>query len=182
MRYPYLFLVLGALFLVDLVVPDPIPLVDEILLAVLTFIAATFATRREEDPEPRDITPQEDDLRFSVRGRIRGPGTTGRIALLDQPQGRDQQLRVRRPEVCPDADSVRPAAAVKRNPDASAAPVVCSHSCLHRVIEAGGPVLRLFHHHLDAAGTGRKSVAHLEGVGPVVQDNRVSRESPNGGW
>jgi len=63
MRYPYLFLVLGALFLVDLVVPDPIPLVDEILLAVLTFIAATFTTRREEDPEPRDITPPEDDPR-----------------------------------------------------------------------------------------------------------------------
>jgi hypothetical protein len=61
MRYPYLFLVLGALFLVDLVVPDPIPLVDEILLAVLTFIAATFTTRQEEDPEPRDITPPEDD-------------------------------------------------------------------------------------------------------------------------
>ena len=60
MRYPYLFLVLGALFLVDLVVPDPVPLVDEILLAVLTFIAATFTTRREEDSEPRDITPPED--------------------------------------------------------------------------------------------------------------------------
>lgn len=60
MRYPYLFLVLGALFLVDLVVPDPIPLVDEILLAVLAFIAATFTTRREENPEPRDITPTED--------------------------------------------------------------------------------------------------------------------------
>jgi hypothetical protein len=61
MRYPYLFLILGGLFLVDLVVPDPIPLVDEILLAVLTFIAATFSTRQEEDPEPRDITPPEDD-------------------------------------------------------------------------------------------------------------------------
>lgn len=61
MRYPYLFLVLGALFLVDLVVPDPIPLVDEILLAVLTFIAATFTTRKDTDPEPRDITPPEDD-------------------------------------------------------------------------------------------------------------------------
>jgi hypothetical protein len=61
MRYPYLFVVLGALFLVDLVVPDPIPLVDEILLAVLTFIAATFATRRDVDPEPRDITPPEDE-------------------------------------------------------------------------------------------------------------------------
>lgn len=60
MRYPYLFLVLGALFLVDLVVPDPIPLIDELLLAVLTFIAATFTTRREDRPEPRDITPPDD--------------------------------------------------------------------------------------------------------------------------
>ena len=57
LRYPYLFLVLGGLFLVDLVVPDPIPLVDELLLAVLTFIAATFRTRREPSPPPRDITP-----------------------------------------------------------------------------------------------------------------------------
>jgi hypothetical protein len=63
MRYPYLFLILGALFLVDLVVPDPIPLVDEVLLAVLTFIAATFTTRREEDTEPRDITPPDDGPR-----------------------------------------------------------------------------------------------------------------------
>ena len=60
MRYPYLFLILGGLFLVDLVVPDPIPLVDEILLAVLTFIVATFSARQEVDPEPRDITPPED--------------------------------------------------------------------------------------------------------------------------
>jgi hypothetical protein len=63
MRYPYLFLILGALFLVDLVFPDPIPLVDEILLAVLTFIAATFTTRREAGAEPRDITPPGDNPR-----------------------------------------------------------------------------------------------------------------------
>ena len=61
LRYPYLFLILGGLFLVDLVTPDPIPLVDEMLLAVLTFIAATFTTRREEDhPPPRDITPPDE--------------------------------------------------------------------------------------------------------------------------
>jgi hypothetical protein len=59
LRYPYLFLVLGGLFLVDLVVPDPIPLVDELLLAVLTFVAATLTTRREPDQAPRDITPME---------------------------------------------------------------------------------------------------------------------------
>ena len=61
LRYPYLFLVLGALFLVDLIVPDPIPLVDEVLLAVLAFIAATFTTRKDTDPEPRDVTPPEKD-------------------------------------------------------------------------------------------------------------------------
>jgi len=77
MRYPYLFLVLGALFLVDLVVPDPIPLVDEILLAVLTFIAATFTTRREEDPEPRDITPPEDDPRVLSSGDESQPRDDG---------------------------------------------------------------------------------------------------------
>ena len=77
MRYPYLFLVLGALFLVDLVVPDPIPLVDEILLAVLTFIAATFTTRREEDPEPRDITPPEDDPRELSSGEDLQPRDDG---------------------------------------------------------------------------------------------------------
>jgi hypothetical protein len=61
LRYPYLFLVLGGLFLVDLIVPDPIPLVDELLLAVLTFIAATFTTRRDDRPEPRDVTPPDDE-------------------------------------------------------------------------------------------------------------------------
>jgi hypothetical protein len=61
MRYPYLFLILGLLFLIDLVLPDPIPLIDEILLAVLTFIAASFTTRGEADPEPRDVTPPDDD-------------------------------------------------------------------------------------------------------------------------
>ena len=61
MRYPYLFLILAALFLVDLVLPDPIPLIDEIMLAVLTFIAATFTTRKDVDPEPRDITPRDED-------------------------------------------------------------------------------------------------------------------------
>ena len=35
MRYPYLFLILGALFVVDLIVPDPIPLIDEALQTLL---------------------------------------------------------------------------------------------------------------------------------------------------
>jgi len=68
MRYPYLFLVLASLFLVDLVVPDPIPLVDELLLAVLTFIAATFTTRREPSQTARDITPVEDGGAITAGG------------------------------------------------------------------------------------------------------------------
>jgi hypothetical protein len=77
MRYPYLFLILGALFLVDLVIPDPLPLVDEILLAILAFIAATFTTRREENPEPRDITPSEDDPRVLSSGEDSQPRDDG---------------------------------------------------------------------------------------------------------
>jgi hypothetical protein len=77
MRYPYLFLILGALFLVDLVVPDPIPLVDEILLAVLTFIAATFTTRENAEPEPRDVTPLEEDPRVLSPGEDSRPADDG---------------------------------------------------------------------------------------------------------
>ena len=68
LRYPYLFLVLASLFLVDLVVPDPVPLVDELLLAVLTFVAATFTTRREPNQTPRDITPVEDGGAITAGG------------------------------------------------------------------------------------------------------------------
>ena len=61
LRYPYLFLILGGLFLVDLVIPDPIPLIDELLLAVLTLIAATLTTKEETRPAPRDVTPPDDE-------------------------------------------------------------------------------------------------------------------------
>jgi hypothetical protein len=56
LRYPYLFLILGGLLLLDLVVPDPVPLVDELILAVLTLITATLTTRQGARPEPRDGT------------------------------------------------------------------------------------------------------------------------------
>ena len=61
LKYPYLFLILGGLFLADLVIPDPIPILDELLLAILTFVAASFRTRREDSPPPRDITPADDE-------------------------------------------------------------------------------------------------------------------------
>jgi len=63
LRYPHLFLALAALLLVNLVLPDPVPLIDELLLATLTFITASLRHRREEPPPPRDVTPPDDDLR-----------------------------------------------------------------------------------------------------------------------
>lgn len=74
LRYPYLFLILGGLFLVDLVIPDPLPLVDELMLAMLTFLAATLTTRKEEVQPPRDITPDDPDDRLS-RGDLPGSPT-----------------------------------------------------------------------------------------------------------
>jgi hypothetical protein len=59
LRYPQLFLILGGLLVLDLVLPDPIPLVDEVLLAVLTLIAASLTGRDRDRPPPRDVTPQD---------------------------------------------------------------------------------------------------------------------------
>jgi hypothetical protein len=77
MRYPYLFLIFAAFFLIDLVLPDPIPLVDEIMLAILTFIAATFSARKDTDSEPKDITPPEEDNRVLSSGEDSQPRDDG---------------------------------------------------------------------------------------------------------
>lgn len=61
-RFPWLFAILAGLFAVDLVTPDPIPFLDEVVLAVLTFLAASWRTRGQDDERrpPRDITPPEE--------------------------------------------------------------------------------------------------------------------------
>jgi hypothetical protein len=78
LRYPYLFLILGGLFLLDLVIPDPIPLVDELMLAMLTFLAATFTTRKDVVPPPRDVTPPDPDDRLSAGDDPPKPGGSSR--------------------------------------------------------------------------------------------------------
>jgi hypothetical protein len=61
-RYPWLLAIVAGLFAIDLVVPDPVPLVDEVVLAILTFLVASWRTRRDEErPPPKDITPPEDE-------------------------------------------------------------------------------------------------------------------------
>jgi len=61
-RYPWLFAILAGLFAIDLVTPDPVPFLDEVFLAVLTFLAASWRTRSEDAdrPPPRDITPPDE--------------------------------------------------------------------------------------------------------------------------
>jgi len=46
LRFPALFAVSAALFLVTLVVPDPIPFADELLLGLATALFASWRKRR----------------------------------------------------------------------------------------------------------------------------------------
>ncbi|HSN72067.1 MAG TPA: DUF6116 family protein [Steroidobacteraceae bacterium] len=49
LRFPWLFAVAVVLFLVDLVVPDLVPWVDEILLGLLTLMFGAWRKRRRTD-------------------------------------------------------------------------------------------------------------------------------------
>ena len=42
-----LFLLAGVLFVVDVVVPDPIPLIDEVMLGLTTLLMARWKRRRD---------------------------------------------------------------------------------------------------------------------------------------
>jgi hypothetical protein len=60
-RYPWLLAILAGLLLVDMVTPDPIFLVDEVILALLTFLVASWRTRDDDRrPPPRDVTPPDE--------------------------------------------------------------------------------------------------------------------------
>ncbi|HUP25667.1 MAG TPA: DUF6116 family protein, partial [Thermoanaerobaculia bacterium] len=48
LRFPQLFVLLLILFFVDLLVPDPIPFIDEALLGLLTLIMGSL---RRRDPQ-----------------------------------------------------------------------------------------------------------------------------------
>lgn len=50
LRFPQLFALAAGLFLLDLVVPDPIPFMDEILLGLATLLLGSF--RKKRNPAP----------------------------------------------------------------------------------------------------------------------------------
>lgn len=54
-RFPTLFIVLAALFGANLVIPDAIPFIDELIMLVATVIVGSFRRRRKDgqtNPEP----------------------------------------------------------------------------------------------------------------------------------
>ena len=61
LKFPQLFAVIVALFVFDLVVPDLIPFVDEILLGLAAALFGMWrekvATPAEEKPPTKNVTP-----------------------------------------------------------------------------------------------------------------------------
>ena len=47
LRFPWLFALTAGLFLLDLIVPDAIPLVDELLLGLATLLLGSWRKRRQ---------------------------------------------------------------------------------------------------------------------------------------
>lgn len=65
LRFPQLFLATAGLFLLDLLIPDLIPFIDEMILGLLTLLLGTWKKDRPseepgEAPRIKDITPPTD--------------------------------------------------------------------------------------------------------------------------
>lgn len=60
LKFPVLFLVTAALFVVDLAIPDVIPFVDEVLLGLGTLLLGSWKKRRSAD-SPDRIENRPDD-------------------------------------------------------------------------------------------------------------------------
>jgi len=50
LKYPTLLKLTATLFVITLIVPDPIPFIDEILLGLATLVLSRWRTRRDEPP------------------------------------------------------------------------------------------------------------------------------------
>ena len=49
LRFRQLFLLVGSLFLIDLLIPDFVPMADEILLGLLTLLLAAWKKERRDE-------------------------------------------------------------------------------------------------------------------------------------
>jgi hypothetical protein len=59
LRFPVLFALVAGLFLLDLVVPDVIPFVDEVLLALGTLLVGSLRKRRGDERPPTAADPSK---------------------------------------------------------------------------------------------------------------------------
>ena len=61
LRFPQLFVLAGLLFVVDLFIPDMIPMFDEVFFGLLTLLFGSWKERMDEKqkPELKDITPPD---------------------------------------------------------------------------------------------------------------------------
>lgn len=61
LRFPQLFTFVLVVFLIDLVIPDAIPFVDEVLFGLLTVLLGSLKKPAEEDvprPPEKNVTPK----------------------------------------------------------------------------------------------------------------------------
>jgi len=58
LKYKKLFLLILSLFVIDLLVPDMIPMIDEIILGLLTIILANWKKERQQE-EPGNVIEGE---------------------------------------------------------------------------------------------------------------------------
>ena len=57
LKSSYLLMIVAGLFALDLVIPDVLPYVDEVVLFILTILVGRWKGWRREKPPPRDVTP-----------------------------------------------------------------------------------------------------------------------------
>lgn len=64
----FLVYLVGGLFVLDLLIPDPIPYLDEAVLALATILLARWRSRQKTDPvgsapkpPPKNVTPTRED-------------------------------------------------------------------------------------------------------------------------
>lgn len=60
LRFPYLFLLTAILFLVDLFVPDAVPMADELIIGLIALLLGSLKKRGRGEP-PSDATDGKPD-------------------------------------------------------------------------------------------------------------------------
>jgi hypothetical protein len=72
-KYPWLFVILAAMFVLDLFIPDPIPILDEATLALLTILVGGWRTRRARSTASEPTPAQPESGSETDVGDAQGP-------------------------------------------------------------------------------------------------------------